>query len=322
MSQKSRTEIRKAMSVLRDIYVVTPWDQELHDQLDRLMDYGEDGDAVTRPVEFSRTKDSHGIAVVAAPGAGKTSLVDHVLRHHPSLVHVPEGQRLVVAARVPSPATLKSLAFEILQQSGYGMAGGNDLQWRLWNLVRHRLKELGTVLLWIDEAQDMFGQGKKGEAQEILNTLKGLMQGDWPVVVVLSGTDELWAKACVDEQFARRMTKVELPLLSNAANGRSLSKQIATYCASIDLAPPDDRELVQRLIHASRARFGLCIENCLQAIEIALEEGATQLDRDHFAIAWGAQRGCDRANNVFVADRWSEIDVSRPCEPMSSYIQN
>lgn len=320
MTQKNKTEIRRAMKALRDIYVVTPRDRELHDQLDRLVEYDGAGCGTTRPVEFSRTKDSHGIAVVAAPGAGKTSLVDHVLRKHPAFATPSEDQRLVVTARVPSPATLKSLAMEILQQSGYFVAGGKDHQWRLWNLVRHRLKELGTVVLWIDEAQDMFRNGNKSEAQDILNTLKTLMQGEWPVVVILSGTEELWGKACIDEQFARRVTKVELARLSNAADGRSLSKQLEIYCDAVDLLPPMDDELIKRLIHASQGRFGLCLENCLQAIEIALERGACQLDRDHFAAAWGAQRGCDWANNVFLSDRWSEIDVSRPFEPMSSKI--
>ena len=139
--------------------------------------------------------------------------------------------------------------------------------------------------------------------------LKSLMQGTNPVIVILTGIEELWQIASCDQQVARRFTKIQLPPLSIATHGPPLTRQLARFCQQAGLVPPDDPELIPRLIHASRERFGRCIETIIHAIEVALRSGSSQLDRQHFAEAWGMQEGCDYVRNVFLSERWSQIDL-------------
>ncbi|WOI15226.1 hypothetical protein [Sulfitobacter sp. LC.270.F.C4] len=47
----------------------------------------------------------------------------------------------------------------------------------------------------------------------------------------------------------------------------------------------------------------------ISAIEIALLRGDTKLDASHFADAFFAQEACSINQNVFLAPRWSSIDL-------------
>lgn len=298
------------MDGLRDTYVKTSRDRAFLDHFNRLLQCDRQGIPVAKPVTFTKTGETRGIALTDGPGGGKTSLVDHALDGHRAFANPAPGTMPVIKARVPSPATLKSLALEILLQSGYGEVSERRERWSLWKIVRSRLEMLGTAVLWIDEAHDLFQSGTAKETNDILKTLKSLMQGEGAVIVILTGIDSLWQIASYDEQIRRRYTKITLPEITNAKHGRGIEKQMAIFCERANLAPPQNSDLIQRLIYASRGRFGLCIENILHAIETALNSGAKQLDVQHFAEAWAMQEGCDYRSNVFLAPRWFEIDLT------------
>lgn len=214
--------------------------------------------------------------------------------------------------RVPNPATLKSLGLEILRQSGYPDVSESGKRWDIWNMVRHRMQRLGTVVLWIDEAHDMFRANKPQEIEDMLKTLKSLMQGEGAVIVVLTGIETLWQIASFDAQVHRRFSKVELNSVSAVSDGAFLMRVLAKYCANAGLEPSLPSDFVARLIHASRSRFGRCIENIINVIETALLAGEEVLDVQHFAEAWGMQEGCAPCENVFLSARWSQIDLNSP----------
>lgn len=298
------------MAELRDTYVKTPRDTLFDDHFNRLLKCGNDGSFVADPVLFTNGTETRGVALIDGPGGGKTSLVDHALRVHPAFIAPPPGTKPVIKVRVPSPATLKSLALEILAESGYPEVSKRRERWMLWQLVRARIKALGTVVIWIDEAHDLFRSGKATETYDILNTLKSLMQSEVGVIVILSGIEDLWQIASYDDQVKRRFTKLSFPPLSNAKDGKPIASQIERFCQRAGLLPPVETDLVPRLIFASYEMFGRCIENMLNAIEVALNASATQLDAQHFAKAWAMQEGCPPQLNVFLAPRWSEINRS------------
>lgn len=310
--QKSPLEIQTIMEDLRDTYVKTPRDHTFSEHFDRLLKCDLQGAPIADPLLFTKTGETRGIALIDGPGGGKTSLVDHALRVHPAFATTALGAKPVIKVRVPSPATLKSLALEILAQSGYSEVSTRRERWALWNLVRIRLKALGTVVIWIDEAHDLFRSGTATEIRDILNTLKSLMQGEGAVIVILSGIESLWEIASYDAQVKRRFTKLSLPALSNAKDGKPIADQMGRFCDRAGLLPPAQADLVPRLIYASHDMFGRCIENILNAIEMALKSGAAQLDALHFAKAWGMQEGCTPQTNVFIVPRWSEINRSDP----------
>lgn len=296
------------LDALRDIYIETSRDSILRQHIDRLLRRDAEGNPLPQPVTFTATGDTHGIALVEGAGGGKTSLVNHVLKNHPALQSDDPARMPWIGVNVPSPATLKSLGLEILSKSGYPRVSPSKKEWEIWRLVRFRLKQLGTVVLWIDEAHDLFRAGKATE--DILKMLKSVMQGEGAVILILSGVETLWQMASYDHQVKRRFSKVTLPAISATTHEKMLRGFINGFCKQANIAPPAERDLTDRLVYASRGRFGSCIENILAAFAQALVKGEGQLTAQHFAEAWGLEEGVVPGKNVFLSPRWASIDLA------------
>ena len=310
---KSSSEVASIVQSLRSVHIRTPREAEFRAHLDRLLQRDDAGNPLPKPVQFNATGETRGIALIDGAGGGKTTLVDHALRKHPALGAPGDGDApRYLNVRVPSPATLKSLGLEILRQSGYPEISDRRERWSIWDLVRKRLQLLGMVVLWIDEAHDLFHTASTREIEDMLKTLKSLMQGDGAVIVILTGVESLWQIASFEPQVQRRYSKIRLPPVCEATDGDDVWRLICGYCVKAGLAPPDRGDLVGRLMHASRYRFGRCIENTVNAIEDALHNGDEALDVQHFAESWAMQEGCDPGGNVFLAPQWREIDLDPP----------
>jgi hypothetical protein len=302
--------VQDAVKSLRDIYVESERDTVFREQLDRLIEFSPVPDEAGRPAVFTRTGETRGIILIDGAGGGKTSLIDKALRKHPALKIGSSASLPWIGVSVPSPATLKSLGCAILSQSGYPEVSDRKPVWDIWNLVRNRLKALGTVVLWIDEAHDLFHSDARHEVNKMLRMLKSLMQGDGAVIVVLSGIETLWDIASFDDQVRRRYAKLELPQVTLASHGDNLRSIIEGYCDRVGMRSQVTEDLLLRLIYASRGRFGRCIEYTVHAIEVALSRGHQALTRDHFAEAWAMQEGCAPGKNVFLALKWSQINLT------------
>jgi hypothetical protein len=309
-SSRPVVEVRDIVADLRQKYISLDRDRQFRQRFDLLLGCDAEGNPVAEPIEFTKTGESRGLLVVDGAGGGKTSLVRRALDTHPALQ--PTAATMpCVSITVPNPATMKSVGFEILKATGYTNSERNRTAWNLWNDVRIRFQILGTKVLWIDEAHDLFPNGSKSEAPAILKTLKSLMQGESAVIVILSGTETLWESITFDDQVRRRFAKFALPSVTAASDGGNLWGLLQAFCTRADLGTPERGDLVERLVHASRHRFGLCVEQMIAAIEAALLSGDTRLDIRHFAEAYFAQEGCTIAENVYLAVRWSAIDLGR-----------
>ncbi len=301
-----------AVDRLRDKHLSTPRDVQFHSYLDRLLRRDEQGNVIAAPRLYTKNGDARGIAVVEPAGGGKTSLVLHGLKTHPALQPRDAAHQPWVGVRVPSPPTAKSLAIEILHATGYPTVSRSNAVTEddLMRQVRHRFKLLGTSILWIDEAHDLFGAGTSFKVDVFLKTVRNLMQGDGAVSVVLSGVESLWQIASCDAQVTRRYWRLPLADVSPHSDRGALTSVIVNFCQAVGMRPPSDEDLVDRLVHASRNRFGRCIENMLAALEIAALEDADELRVNHFAESWGMQEGCTMGQNVFLARHWATIDLS------------
>lgn len=76
------------------------------------------------------------------------------------------------------------------------------------------------------------------------------------------------------------------------------------------ISPPKVRDAIPRLIHASANRFGMCIENLVNAIEEALNDGSDRLALSHFSRSWAATAAVDFRENPFVNSEWRSIAVT------------
>ena len=298
-----------AVDRLRDKYLSTPRDAQFRSYLDRLLQRDEQGNLIAAPRLYTKNGDARGIAVVEPAGGGKTSLIHHGLKTHPALQPRDAAHQPWVGVRVPSPATAKSLGIEILNASGYPSVSRSQTEDDIMRKVRHHFKLRGTAILWIDEAHDLFGAGSKFQVDVFVKTVRNLMQGDGAVSVVLSGVESLWQIASCDAQVTRRYWRLPLADVSPHSDRKALTKVIASFCNAVGFLPPSDEDIVDRLVHASRNRFGRCIENILAALEAAALDDVEQLTINHFAESWGMQEGCAMGQNVFLARNWAKIDL-------------
>lgn len=306
----SAPEIRATIADLREKYVKLERDHGFRAQLDRLLACDANGAMLPSRVRFTSGGEARGLVVTDGAGGGKTSLVQQTLSNHPALQCTDGGAMPCISITVPSPATMKSVGAEILIATGYTDYVGNATAHAIWSKVSRRFRMFGTVVLWIDEAHDVFPSRAKSEAPAILKTLKSLMQGDGAVIVILSGIDSLWHSISCDDQVRRRFRPFALPEMATAADCHLLWDVLCGYCKTADISPPERADLPERLVHASRRRFGRCIEQIIDAIEVALMRGDKTLEISHFADVFFAQEGCTVSENVFVVPRWSSISLT------------
>ena len=299
---------QEIIASLREKYVETERDTTFARHFNRLLQVDDTGRPTPQPVRFNNAGETRGVMMIDGAGGGKTSLVRRALKQHPALRATDDVPLPWIGVKVPNPATLKSLGVEILRRTGLSDVSDRASASQIWAWVAHRFQLNGTVVLWIDEAHDLFRKGYETEA--MLNTLKWLMQGEHPVIVVLTGVGALGRIAAYDDQVNRRYSKIVQPSVQDAVDGARLRGIFNAYCELAGLKTPSDPDLIPRLIHASRHRFGRCIETMINAIEIALLDRETELRMEHFADNFAMQEGCLPSRNVFVSPMWRDINLS------------
>ncbi|PVA05272.1 TniB family NTP-binding protein [Thalassorhabdomicrobium marinisediminis] len=306
---KTIQEVFATMKSLRSQHVVTERDRNFEAQLLRQFEV-EDGQMTHEPVRYTGGTETNGIAFIEGSGGGKTTAIIEVLRNFEPLSLNPEtGEPRYLHVKVESPATLRSLGVAILGKLGADGVAERTKVYDVWNLVRFQLARRGITLLWLDEAHDLFRSATSAETDNMFKMLKGLMQGDHPVVLVLSGTERLSAITGLDPQVNRRFIKIRPKPLAFGVDNNRLKALVQGYAekAGLDVALDDD--VINRLIYGSRYRFGRFVVNVLEAIECALMDDVAVLEVKHFEDAWAQREGCDVSDNVFTAVEWMSIDL-------------
>lgn len=315
MTTNATPSVPQIMSALRGIHVETERDHEIRAQLQRLLQVDADGKLTPIPVRFTASRETRGIVLVEPAGGGKTTAIAEVLRSIDVLGKNPAtGAPQVLQASVESPATQKSLGIAILRGLGMQHVSDRTKIWELFNIVRERVLATGTTVLWVDEAHDLFLTKSAREVEDMLKTIKSLMQGEAAVIVILSGTERLGEITSIDPQVSRRFTKIMPKDLVIGGSNDDLDELVRDYCRRAGLSFNPHGNIVSRLIHGSRGRFGRAIETTINAIEQALLEGHEELERQHFAEAWGMQEGCAWDRNVFAAEDWRGIKLDAQAE--------
>lgn len=165
----------------------------------------------------------------------------------------------------------------------------------------------------LDEAQDLYISKGVKTRNDVVNTLKSLMNDkDWPVGLVLSGTPDLIEMINSDVQLKRGIDVVHLGAVSWISHEPEVTEIFTEFVGKSGLAPSGELQqgvFLKRLVHAGGNEFGLIIEMCLSGIEEALYNGDTQLRLAHFAEAFRRKSGCIPAFNPFLAQDYLSIDV-------------
>lgn len=183
---------------------------------------------LSEPLRFTTTGETRGLMVVDGPGGGTFTLISRVLRKHPVLSAGPDGQPRYLDAIVPSPATFKRMGQEILVRTAYPVVSGRRDTWNIWRLVRSRMSDRRVVLLWIDEAHDLFC----ADRNLILRGLRFLMQESEEFVPILSDIGKLEEILRSAPQLWRRFTPILLPRVNASAQREELAALVYQYCVT------------------------------------------------------------------------------------------
>lgn len=293
-----------ALDAVRDLHIGLDLDAEAAMHAKRLLQRDGERNLLPKARRLTRTGETRGMMLVGAPGSGKSHLMDRTLGKMGQMLETSADTRPLIACPVPSPATFKSMTLSLLEESGFEDANPRQEAWSLWQMFRHRIGLLGTAVVWIDEAQDLFCADRK----LILRALKSLMQGDNAVAVILSGTEDLAEVIRSDAQVKRRFTSMVLPKLAEPIHGDMYRTVMADYCGRVGLEPPVEADLIGRVFHGARYRFGRAIELLLLAMEFAIEQDDDHLTIDHFASAYAMNEACPASENVFYVDSYHVLD--------------
>lgn len=259
-------------------------------------------------------EEARGIALFGASGSGKSTLVERLLTQHTG-IRQPKNEGPdadVISLLVPSPATLKDVGSAILGALGYDSMRKSSAG-AIWDQVRTLLQNRKTLFMHLDEAQDLFSSQNTNVRNDVVNTLKSLMnQRDWPVGLILSGTPKMLEMINSDDQLKRRVDVVEIKPITWASHRQELRSFFDSYVhlSGLELSPDIDLEdFLPRLIHAGANEFGMTIEWILRGIEnAAFDKGAT-LGLRHFSDAFQHKSGCLPALNPFIATNYQSIDA-------------
>lgn len=256
------------------------------------------------------------LAILGASGSGKTTAADRLLRDHPDIKQSREGEDVaeVIRLQVPSPTTLKFVGSTMLAALGYPLVRDQSAN-VIWDKVREFLQLRQTLFVHLDEAQHLYTNKGTSARNDVVNTLKILMNNKtWPVGLVLSGTPDLAAMIESDVQLLRRSDIIRLKPVTWTSHGDEIGDLFNGFVQKAGLTSKDglgQPDFLERLFHAGGNEFGTTLEIILCGIEEALYSDDTILKRAHYAEAFRRRTGCIPAFNPFIADDFLAIDVRR-----------
>ncbi|WP_185962257.1 TniB family NTP-binding protein [Palleronia caenipelagi] len=303
----THAQIAETITVLEGLHYRRDVQTTLRTEFDRRL-YGR-----REEIRQGVVREGRGIALLGASGSGKSTVIEHLLKRHPELVLPDPGRERadVISFRVPSPASLKEVGRTALTALGYDLKRDRSAT-IIWGIVRELLQKRQTLFLHIDEVQDLKTSQSKQVIQNVINTLKSLMQHpEWPISIILSGMPEVRKMLNFDPQLARRFYPIALRPLSFTGDEEMLRDMVGSYLHKAALPPSSGiytDEVLMRLLHAGAYEFGIVIEIIIAGIGEALMAGSDCLLLEHFAMAFRRRTGCYDGLNPFLAPDYRDID--------------
>jgi hypothetical protein len=258
---------------------------------------------------------------VGGSGAGKTRAIERAVLDHAVLrpTDGTEPKRPLLSINAPEIPSPLALYTRLLKAAGYPVLSNLPTEAALQRF-KSQARKLGVILIHIDDAANMVvGQDafrRRRSAERIAACLRGFMEDENPISLIISGLEPVLELYRCDDAFARRSEVLKIEPVQ-PGEFKQLETKIANWAASANLQFNPTHDLVERLCHAANGQLGLSLEIALQAIAYASRRRCAHgeqpsLGISDFADVYFQRTACSFGRNVFDAPDWRSVDTRNP----------
>ncbi|OCX65732.1 hypothetical protein BFP70_08660 [Thioclava sp. SK-1] len=291
-------------------YFLLNRDAELKEKLSRLFASDADGHLTAVPKKDPLTGETRGLMVIGVSGAGKSALLKRTLRKLDTFKLAERdtaGNTLYVT--VPPEATIKSLGLRIAKDLGYIDINPRANADEVWGVASHKMGKMGITLLVIDETHHLLRKGSGRDVEGAIQRLKSLLQGDWPLAVIIAGVGKLRDGVMTDPETDRRFPKFQLSRIaqgSSDANAFARSFQLCAENVGLTLA---ETTLPERVLFAEEGQPGRAINLAKLILVACLEAGHSHVSLQDAYRVFSAEYG-EMPISPFANAEWGTLRAS------------
>ncbi|CUH74647.1 TniB family NTP-binding protein [Tropicibacter naphthalenivorans] len=293
---------------LANRYIRLPRDAALNMRIADLFQHGPDGEMTADPLLDTLTGETHGLMVVGESGSGKSALLRRSLRMMPELqIAGPKREGNTLYVTVPPESTLRALATQIAVATGYPNIASRVKAYEAWGIARHRMRECGIRLLIIDEAHHLLRKGSGRDVEGAIQTLKSLLQGEYPVACIIAGVGKLPEAIKTDPETDRRFPQFQLPRLhDDSLDAQKFASGIAACATGVGLVLPENLDLAARILFAEGGSLGRSVRLAKTIMIGVLKEGRREIRLEDAHRAFSKQYGL-LPRTPFEAIEWDAL---------------
>lgn len=240
---------------------------------------------------------SSGTLILADSGAGKSRFIKYLTEIYPDEKDEFGTTRRVVHFKVPSSPTPKQMGAAFLRALGDPLADSGNAEAKKFRIAQ-LLIQCKTLVVAIDDFQDVPARRKAIGVQDIADWMRDLMEMPFPGVVLAFGTSEAAIVRISNVQLKRRMPAVmELPVFEiSTASGqkkfRALLQQIDDHLPLAQVSNLAAPAMMVRIYIATNGNFDYLMKLLSHALKRAVESSCESLSMEHF------ERGFDDLHQI------------------------
>lgn len=263
---------------------------------------------------LDRRFEARGLLVTGPSRTGKSAEIQHLLAQvNDGQTRMPDGRPArIVSVVLAGSLAWKDLGVHTLREGLQMPTRGKMTQRQIWDLVCFQARAQGVHGIHYDECQHIFPKRSAEGRAMILDSFKSLLKNpDWPLMLILSGVDELVGHINTEEQLAYLLRPIAFQEISLARAEAQAEFNALCFAyadrAGLDFSGLAALDFFRRLAIACGHRWGLVIELLIEACVEATQAGERDLRSEHFCRAFTARTGLSPGYSPFSVEEYERL---------------